>query len=190
MGAPTPEGQSRGYEIPIVLHETAEFDVAAELGHKEAVPAGSFTRYEKLHPQTEFDCSQQIEESGEVALRLFFHFSAAEPVQFLVRTVSELLQALHVYDKALGGQGLGLDRTASQSGDGWLALVLRPNDQQRAADRFRRMAERSEALLPMLHHKSRTIRSPTILTSWRTPSPRYGIRTDVNGETVRQGSQT
>lgn len=61
-----PKDQSRGYEIPIVLHDMAEFDVAADLGYQGVATAGGLTRYEQLHPLTEFDCSQRIEEDGEI----------------------------------------------------------------------------------------------------------------------------
>lgn len=59
MNVPTPEDQSRDYKTPMVLHETAEFDVAADLGYEGNAPVGGFTRCEELHPVTEFDCSQQ-----------------------------------------------------------------------------------------------------------------------------------
>jgi len=141
MGTPTPEDPSRAHEIPIVLHETAEFDVASDLGYKGAAAGGGFTRCEHLHPLMDFDCSQQVEEDSEVALRLTFHLQDCQPSPSLARDVLELLYALHEYDKALGGRGLGLERTRSRAGDGTLSLVLRPNERHGAADRFRRMAE-------------------------------------------------
>lgn len=141
MGNPPPEDKSRGYEIPIVFHDTAEFDMAADLGYKDTAPPGEFTYGEYIHHFTEFDCSQRAEEGGEVALRLTLPLPASEPSPALARHVSEILYALHEYDKVLGGKGLGLDRAASRSGGEWLSLVLRPNGQQGAINRFRRMAE-------------------------------------------------
>lgn len=140
MSDPSSVDKNRGSELPFLWHEST-FDVAADLGQKDAVPTGQFTRCEHIHVLTEFDCSQRSEEGGEVSLRLTFHLPAGESSPPLVRDVSEFLSALHEYDKALGGKGLGLDRAASRAGDGWLSLVLRPNDQHGAADRFRRMAE-------------------------------------------------
>jgi hypothetical protein len=65
MGTPTPEDKSRCYEIPIVFHDTAEFDVANELGYKNGVPTGEFSTSEFTHNLTEFDCSRQFEKNGE-----------------------------------------------------------------------------------------------------------------------------
>ena len=145
MGASSPEDPTRGYEIPIVLHGITEFDVAADLGCKDTVPVGEFTRCEHIHLLTEFDCSQPVEKGEAVALRLIFDLLAGESSPSLSPDVSELLYELHEYDKKLGGGGLDLDLSASRGGDGRLSLVLRPNEQQGAADRFRRMAEQLES---------------------------------------------
>ncbi len=140
MGAPAPEDRSRGCEIPIVLHEAAEFDVASEQGYNGGAAAGEWTRREHLHPPAQFDCSEPVGNVG-AALRVTFHLPAGEAEPSLASEVVELIHALHEYDKALGGRGLGLDRSASRAVGGRLSLVLRPNQPQGAVDRFRRIAE-------------------------------------------------
>ena len=135
-----PSDKNRACDLPFLWHES-DFDVAADLGYKDTVDTAEFTPCEYIHHQTELDCSQRVEEGGAVALRLTFHLQAGESSPSIACDVSELLYALHEFDRALGGEGLGLDRDASQASDGWLSLVLRPNDQHGAADRFRRMAE-------------------------------------------------
>ena len=135
-----PSDQNGESDLPFLWHES-NFDVAADLGYKDTVPTAEFTQGEYIHHQSEFDCSQRVEESGEVALRLTFHAGVGESSSALARDVSELLNALHEYDRAVGGKGLGFDGAASRAGAGWLSLVLRPSDQHGAADRFRQMAE-------------------------------------------------
>jgi hypothetical protein len=61
MAAPTPENGARGYEIPIVLHETTEFDASPDPAPGDA---GGLTRCDELLPLTEFDCSQQAEKEA------------------------------------------------------------------------------------------------------------------------------
>jgi hypothetical protein len=60
MGAPSPHDGARGYETPIVLHETAEFDATPAPNPDGAAAVGNFSRCERLHPLTEFDCSQGV----------------------------------------------------------------------------------------------------------------------------------
>jgi hypothetical protein len=122
-----PSEKNRESDLPFIWHES-EFDVAADLGCKDAMPTGEFTRGEYIHHFTEFDCSERVQENGAVALRLTFHLQAGEASPSLARDISELLHALHEYDKALGGKGLGLDRAAGRAGEGWLSVVLRPNE--------------------------------------------------------------
>jgi hypothetical protein len=63
MGAPSPPNGAKAHEIPIVLHETAEFDATAPKPiDGEAV--GGLTRCERLHALTEFDCSQEVGEKA------------------------------------------------------------------------------------------------------------------------------
>jgi hypothetical protein len=64
MGAPSPEIDARGFEIPMTLHETAEFDAASAPNPGEAATVGGLTRCDELHPQTEFDCSRPVGEEA------------------------------------------------------------------------------------------------------------------------------
>jgi hypothetical protein len=136
-----PSERDRDYDVPVVWHGGTEFDASADRTAGANVPVGGLERCDMVLPATELDASHLVGAPSGVALSLTFHFDAGAIPTSLTQDVLELLDALHEYDKSLGGQGLSLNRSLSRAGEGCLTVVLRPNERKGAWMRLQQMAE-------------------------------------------------
>jgi len=100
---------------------------------------GRFVKQSLVRPAIEVDCSEWTEAST-LSLELTLHPGSAVDAVQLAFGLLDVLNAVNKLDCALGGTGL--TKVGGQQSNGAVTLLLAPEQQAGATERFRQICER------------------------------------------------